>query len=218
MGWLAPLLLFLLCALLPVRVWLCLNVGHAVTLHCVARIGGLRLRYDGAVTRQNGRLTLTLRRLDGKNANAPGREATWRDALRWARLWRAYPRVGAYLRRMACVQHLAVDAALGTGNAARTALLCGAADALLCRAAQRRGKGWGSCHFRLRPDYGRAVFLCTADCIIALRLGHIIHGILLALAHWMAFKLGAVGGVAHKAALDGAKKAVAVWKGIQSKV
>jgi hypothetical protein len=179
----AALALMLLGALwvTPVRVEARADLCRVPTLHAVCSVGPLRFAIDAVIDRDQAGTAVTVRLRGRKNKPGEPLRATLRevrDIFLFLRVsYRLRARLGALLRP----ESLSVSVRTGAGDAAHTALLyglcCAGASALTYAARRKAGI---RAHIRVTPDYRRPVFLCSADCIIAPRVGDIMGTALLA--------------------------------------
>ena len=111
-----------------------------------------------------------LRRALGKIPHLPWKKFEM-DAGKLAML-RALRRGAGYLMRHTCLEQIRLRGVIGTSDAAKTALICGLANAAgnALRPALRRG----TVSICLQPDFSQAQMQVRLYGIISLRLGHIM--------------------------------------------
>lgn len=179
MFWLTLVLLYAVC-MATVRLRLRLDINRTPTLHITVTIWRLRLVYDAALVRKAEGYTLTIRRHSQRSKSKDPTESTLQDARKAIAFIRSHPRTRAFLRAHTHLHSLRWAVRIGTQDAAWTALLSGLLSFFSQLLSSRLGGDIRS-EFSVRADYGCAAFLCSADCIIIFRFGHIIGVGLLAL-------------------------------------
>lgn len=172
MIWLALALLYAVC-MATVRLSLRLDINRTPTLHITAMIWRLRLVYDAALERKAEGYTLSIRRHAQRSKPKPPAESTLQDAKKASAFVRSRPRTRAYLRTHVHLHSLRWAVRIGTQDAEWTALLCGLFS-FFSQLLSSRLRGEVQTKFSVCADYRRAAFLCSADCIITFRIGHII--------------------------------------------
>jgi len=159
-------LAYLLLAL-RVRIGLNLSVsGTSGSLMLIAGAAGFCLRFDGEIHRESGRLLLTLRPRYGKLSREKRPKEESGRALRIARWYLWFARTGR-------MERLALDARVGLGDAAQTALAAGCLRALAA-AAFSRLESEAAYELRVTPDFGCACFCAQARCIFSCQPGDIM--------------------------------------------
>ena len=161
----AVCLILLLCGAIPVKFALAVHLGQKLSF------GTGIFPFSGGPARKSAR------------SRALGEKKNWKfkrpsKPMNLRRLLPAAWHAGAHLLRHTRLDALQIEGSLCLGDAAYTALLCGALQAaggMLPRAA-----------VQLQPDFSAADSSALLTCIISLRAGHIILAALMGAWHYLA--------------------------------